>query len=142
MALGAGGVEDPPPGSILKAEFSDLCEGLAGGFLLGRNEHCQYQLGCGPAPSGESQHGAVLETPLSALAGFRAMANTKHFILEVNFFIEKEGRERGMEGGREGERKRRKRDKRRKKGKKKERVKEKDRTGRNDSCSMKLPAPQ
>lgn len=85
---------------------------------MGRNEHCQYQLGCGPAPSGERQHGAVLETPLSALAGFRAMANTKHFILKVNFFIEKEGRERGMEGGREGERKREK--KRQKKEERKE----------------------
>lgn len=34
VALGAGGVEDPLPGSILKAEFSDLCEGLAGGFMV------------------------------------------------------------------------------------------------------------
>lgn len=50
VALGAGGVEDPLPGSILKAEFSDLCEGLAGGFLSGRNECSQCQLGCGPAP--------------------------------------------------------------------------------------------
>ena len=71
------------------------------------------------------------------------MADTNHFILKVNFFIEKEGRERGMEGGRERKKVREKgTKKRRKKGKKKERVKEKDRTGRNESCSMKLPAPQ
>lgn len=123
VALGAGGVEDPLSGSILKAEFSDLCEGLAGGFLSGRNECSQCQLGCGPAPR-EGPLEKVntqlhLSTPVS-LSWFQAMANTKHFILKVNFFIKKEGRERGMEGGREGEREKKRQ---RKEGGRKERKK-------------------
>lgn len=71
--------------------------------------------------------GWYLSTPVS-LSWFSGNGKYKAFYLKVNFFIKKEGRDRGWrEGEREKERER-KRDKGRKKGKKK-RVKEKDRRG-------------
>ena len=86
--------------------------------------------------------GLYLSTPLS-LSWFSGNGKYKAFYLKVNFFIRKEGRERERGGGRERGRKK-EREKERKEGRKerKKRVKEKDRRGRNESCSMKLPAPQ
>lgn len=46
-----------------------------------------------------------LSTPVS-LSWFSGNGKYKAFYLKVNFFIKKEGRDRGVEGRREGERKR------------------------------------
>ena len=46
--------------------------------------------------------GLYLSTPLS-LSWFSGNGKYKAFYLKVNFFIRKEGRERGVEGGREAE---------------------------------------